>query len=470
MLFYPVAFINVKKLKKKPIKKNDGQDTKSSPFFGPSSIQTKSLMPSSGKGERLASKTLSTQLNNTKGSGAALPEQTNHKMSHALGNDFSQVKIHTGREAIQMNQDLGAKAFTHGSNVYFNKGQYNPNSASGKKLLAHELTHVVQQKNGTPSIQRACLTTAPPADEKLYTYTKGDKTLAAKFRDAAGAQSFINRHSDLNLKCYKMGSTYDVYIKPGAKPKAPSGGETTAPVESEGGSGTVATEEETTSTDPAEIKFALTFDDGPHTAGLKKGINRTEKVLDVLAGKGIKAGFFIQTHVTHRGANPVGRALVKRMDDEGHAVGVHTGGTRDHELHTKAQKAGRLQGELEAGKAYIKDQTGEDATYVRPPRGVHDKQVLNTYNRAGLTNIMWDLDGDQGADLSETVLKKRVVSGLTTLKNNNWTKTTPLSKIVILYHDIQLGTSTHIGTLIDYIKTITARLTKNKSKAKFEKP
>lgn len=86
------------------------------------------------------------QLNSTKGSGQPLSTETNQFMDNAFGADFSGVNVHTGTDAVQMNQQLGARAFTFGSNIYFNKGEYNTKSNDGKKLLSHELTHVVQQK------------------------------------------------------------------------------------------------------------------------------------------------------------------------------------------------------------------------------------------------------------------------------------------------------------------------------------
>ena len=65
-----------------------------------------------------------------------------------MGADFSNVQIHRGPKAEKMATSINARAFTHGSNVYFNKGEYQPQSTSGKRLIAHELTHVVQQQGG----------------------------------------------------------------------------------------------------------------------------------------------------------------------------------------------------------------------------------------------------------------------------------------------------------------------------------
>jgi len=84
-------------------------------------------------------------------------------MESAFGADFGGVRVHTGNEAVQMNRELRAQAFTHGSDIYFNAGKYEPASVAGQGLLAHELTHVVQQNSGlaTKSIQRFYLTFAP---------------------------------------------------------------------------------------------------------------------------------------------------------------------------------------------------------------------------------------------------------------------------------------------------------------------
>ncbi len=92
-----------------------------------------------------ASPDLESRLSASQGSGQALPENTRGSMESAFGADFSSVRVHTGSEAVQMNQELGAQAFTHGSDVYFGSGKYSPGSTEGNRLLGHELTHVVQQ-------------------------------------------------------------------------------------------------------------------------------------------------------------------------------------------------------------------------------------------------------------------------------------------------------------------------------------
>lgn len=93
------------------------------------------------------SPSLESKLNASKGKGSPLSENINQSMSETFGGDFSNVRVHTDTESVQMNKELSAQAFTHGSDIYFNKQKYNPESKNGKHLLAHELTHVVQQDN-----------------------------------------------------------------------------------------------------------------------------------------------------------------------------------------------------------------------------------------------------------------------------------------------------------------------------------
>ena len=91
-------------------------------------------------------KGLEQQLGNSKGGGSPLSDGVRSFMEPRFGTDFSDVKVHTDSSSVQMNQDIQAQAFTHGQDIYFNSGKYSPDTNEGKSLLAHELTHVVQQR------------------------------------------------------------------------------------------------------------------------------------------------------------------------------------------------------------------------------------------------------------------------------------------------------------------------------------
>lgn len=94
---------------------------------------------------------ISSRLSASKGGGSPLPDNTRSQMEGAMGADFSGVRVHTGSEAAGMSQDIQAQAFTHGNDVYFNEGKYSPSTTDGQRLLAHELTHTVQQGAAEPS-------------------------------------------------------------------------------------------------------------------------------------------------------------------------------------------------------------------------------------------------------------------------------------------------------------------------------
>lgn len=92
-----------------------------------------------------ASAGLETSLKSQGGKGQPLGQETRNFMESRFGSDLGGVRVHTDEAAVKMNREVGAKAFTHGQDIYFNSGQYNPGSSSGKELLAHELTHTHQQ-------------------------------------------------------------------------------------------------------------------------------------------------------------------------------------------------------------------------------------------------------------------------------------------------------------------------------------
>ena len=92
---------------------------------------------------------LDTSIQGARGGGQPLTESLRQPMERAFGTDFSGVKVHTDSHSDQLNQSIQAKAFTTGQDVFFRHGAYQPGSRGGQELIAHELTHVVQQNGGT---------------------------------------------------------------------------------------------------------------------------------------------------------------------------------------------------------------------------------------------------------------------------------------------------------------------------------
>ncbi|MDQ1531796.1 MAG: hypothetical protein QOE37_1901 [Microbacteriaceae bacterium] len=82
------------------------------------------------------------------GGGAPLPAPVRGDMERRLGADFGDVRVHTGAPAHESAASVGASAYTVGTDVVFQNGQYDPGSDQGRHVLAHELTHVVQQRSG----------------------------------------------------------------------------------------------------------------------------------------------------------------------------------------------------------------------------------------------------------------------------------------------------------------------------------
>ena len=113
------------------------------------------------------------------GCGEPLPRETRKQMEVRFGNDFNRVRIHRDDEAAGLSRQLRARAFTRESDIYFDAGEYDPHSRRGRHLLAHELTHVVQQTRpgATPSIQRQ----ADPAHELTAPGLSGDPKLEEIF-------------------------------------------------------------------------------------------------------------------------------------------------------------------------------------------------------------------------------------------------------------------------------------------------
>ncbi|HYN73200.1 MAG TPA: DUF4157 domain-containing protein, partial [Nakamurella sp.] len=82
------------------------------------------------------------------GGGSPLASDVRDEMQARLGHDFGDVKVHNDSQAHESARSVNAHAYTVGSNIVFQRDKYDPSSTDGKTMLAHELTHVVQQRSG----------------------------------------------------------------------------------------------------------------------------------------------------------------------------------------------------------------------------------------------------------------------------------------------------------------------------------
>ena len=109
--------------------------------------EEKKLQRKQGRnGEAEASNELEGYVGNLNAGGQSLPDNVKNFFEPRFGSDFSDVRIHTDAPAAKSAQSINALAYTSGNNIVFNKDQFSPETDSGKKLMAHELTHVVQQQ------------------------------------------------------------------------------------------------------------------------------------------------------------------------------------------------------------------------------------------------------------------------------------------------------------------------------------
>jgi hypothetical protein len=115
------------------------------------SLHSSDVIQCSGRGPPASSPqaTFESSLSSSKGSGTAMPAPTQQFMETRFGADFSGVRIHTGGYAQNLSSSIHAQAFTHGNHIYFNSGKYAPHTEAGSTLLAHELTHTIQQGAST---------------------------------------------------------------------------------------------------------------------------------------------------------------------------------------------------------------------------------------------------------------------------------------------------------------------------------
>ncbi len=94
------------------------------------------------------------QIKSAKGSGQPLEAGVQREMEGAFGADFDGVRVHHDAQADTLNRNVNARAFTTGNDIFFRQGEYAPNSDGGQELLAHELTHTIQQGGSDQAVQR----------------------------------------------------------------------------------------------------------------------------------------------------------------------------------------------------------------------------------------------------------------------------------------------------------------------------
>jgi hypothetical protein len=154
------------------------------------------------------SENLEMRINTARGNGQPLSDSVRPSLEPRLGHDFSEVRIHTDAEADKLSRQLGAEAFTTGHDVFFREGAYQPDSESGKRLIVHELAHVVQQQ-AVPAVQRQVETTVKPEGPPL---TEEEKEEEAMLAARAGTWQAVVVGSLENLKRLAEEEEYEAVL------------------------------------------------------------------------------------------------------------------------------------------------------------------------------------------------------------------------------------------------------------------
>ena len=129
--------------------------------YGNRFVQRVVELSRSGDGPADVAPEVEQTIQQSRGGGQALDNNVRAQMEPTFKADFGGVRVHTDGQADNLNRSLSARAFATGQDIFFKQGEYNPGSSSGRELLAHELTHVVQQ-NG--SAVQTKLTVGAPGD------------------------------------------------------------------------------------------------------------------------------------------------------------------------------------------------------------------------------------------------------------------------------------------------------------------
>jgi peptidoglycan/xylan/chitin deacetylase (PgdA/CDA1 family) len=167
---------------------------------------------------------------------------------------------------------------------------------------------------------------------------------------------------------------------------------------------------------------ALTFDDGP-AAG-------TADLLDTLAGKGVRATFFVV------GSNAAAQPdLLARMVAEGHAVGNHT---EDHPDLSKLDAAA-VRAEIEQVNDIVEGATGQRPVLLRPPYGATNDTVAGVATELGMAQILWNVDPEDWKDKDSGIVAER---GLATTGPSD----------IVLSHDIHETTRDAYPAIIDQLQ------------------
>jgi len=197
------------------------------------------------------------------------------------------------------------------------------------------------------------------------------------------------------------------------------------------------------------VRFLLTFDDGP---SIRQPFNPTVAIMDQLATNdvqpGIKALFFVQTGHPRGGGTPRGRAIMRRIHEQGHVIGLHSVSPRGHVSHTVVP-ADELARSLQGAQDLIREIAGSAPPFVRPPFGAWNQVTRAVYAEQGLRVLMADVRGRDGiiygyrGSLFRRVHVRRALAAIKRTAEPGGAKDGPLA-VILEFHDLNPYTARHM--------------------------
>jgi peptidoglycan/xylan/chitin deacetylase (PgdA/CDA1 family) len=213
------------------------------------------------------------------------------------------------------------------------------------------------------------------------------------------------------------------------------------------------------------VRFLLTFDDGP---SLWQPYNPTTAILDQLASNeiqpGIKAVFFVQTRNRDGGGTPQGRALLHRIHEAGHLLGLHSGSVRGHSNHRRMDTPA-LERSLADGITDISAIAGMPPALLRPPFWAYDERTLAAYRRAGLNMLLTDIsarDGKIYGWIASVRRREHFRAKLAEVRDSVREHKLPVVQgvvpVIVAFHDTNIFTARHMAEYLAILVQESARV------------
>jgi peptidoglycan/xylan/chitin deacetylase (PgdA/CDA1 family) len=322
--------------------------------------------------------------------GTPLESRLRAPFERAFGRSLADVRVHSDGAAASSARQLGGRAYTRGGEIIFGSGQFQPNSASGQRLLAHELAHVVQQRKGQP------------ADRAISSPGSRSETEADNAANSLGWGGLHARYSDVAEYSVAAGS---------------------APARS--------SPPQLSQADALIQRVQLTYDDGPDSAG------NTRLVLDALNAAGAKATFYLVGKRVAQGDN---WRVVFDIAAAGHWLGNHAydwNDTNDNHIFLKGTAQERaekiLQTEWAIRDALITGRADAVAkqTWASIPSANRDQiddviaHGTGRFRTPGFKSKPWNSDGITTLAALESANQVLAATGLRPLKTTELSKWGP---------------------------------------------